>query len=135
MLLLPLEEWKHVSLAFHFQVISPSERLGVAMRGPETSLDDFYSFTACCLTTESAPISVMSEIEASDHLAIKNVLSRYCEALDLKSFHLLEKVFVPEAAADYPFNSDLKGVDAISTAIQNRCVHAVMEDSLIKTQS
>ncbi|KAH7077207.1 hypothetical protein FB567DRAFT_145269 [Paraphoma chrysanthemicola] len=62
----------------------------------------------------------MSEINTADHLAIKNVLSRYCEALDLKSFQLFEKVFVPEAVADYPFNSNLKGVEAIGTAIQNR---------------
>ncbi|CAO2648868.1 Nn.00g098170.m01.CDS01 [Neocucurbitaria sp. VM-36] len=55
-----------------------------------------------------------------DYLAVKNVLARYCEALDLKDFRLLEKVFLPDVIADYPFNSDLKGVDAVSLAIQNR---------------
>jgi hypothetical protein len=57
-----------------------------------------------------------------DHLAIKNTLSRYCEALDLKNFPLLRNVFTPDAIADYPFNSDLRGVEAISNAIQNRYV-------------
>jgi hypothetical protein len=64
----------------------------------------------------------MSIPNPSDHLSIKNILSRYCEALDLKNFPLLQNVFTPDAIADYPFNSDLRGVEAISNAIQNRCV-------------
>jgi hypothetical protein len=62
----------------------------------------------------------MSGLDSLDHLAVKNVLSRYCEALDLKEFELLKSVFTPEVVADYPFNSDLRGVEAISNAIQNR---------------
>jgi hypothetical protein len=55
-----------------------------------------------------------------DELAIRNILSRYCEALDNKNLDLLDKVFIPDAIADYPFNRDMKGVDAVRTAIQNR---------------
>jgi hypothetical protein len=55
-----------------------------------------------------------------DELAIRNILSRYCEALDTKILVLLDKVFLPDATADYPFNHDMKGVDAVRTAIQNR---------------
>ena len=62
----------------------------------------------------------MSNIEYSDILAVKNVISLYCEALDLKDFTLLEKVFVEDVSADYPFNSDLQGVDAVANAIKNR---------------
>lgn len=62
----------------------------------------------------------MSVTNALDVLAIRNVLSLYCEALDSKDFKLLEKVFLPDVVADYPFNSDLKGVNAVSQAIQSR---------------
>ena len=55
-----------------------------------------------------------------DHLAIQNVIARYCQALDTKNFGLLHKVFMPDVIADYPFQSDMRGVEAISTAIQNR---------------
>jgi hypothetical protein len=62
----------------------------------------------------------MSDANPLDHIAITNVISRYCQALDLKKFDILEKVFLPDVVADYPFNSDLKGVEAVSKAIQNR---------------
>jgi hypothetical protein len=62
----------------------------------------------------------MSGVDALDHLAIQNVLSRYCEALDLKDFDLLSKVFLPDVVANYPFNSHLNGIDEVSQAIQNR---------------
>ena len=52
--------------------------------------------------------------------AIQNTLSRYCEALDTKLFSLFDKVFVPDVVADYPFNSNLRGIDALRGAIQNR---------------
>ncbi|KAJ4344734.1 uncharacterized protein N0V89_012478 [Didymosphaeria variabile] len=55
-----------------------------------------------------------------DHLAIQNVLARYCEALDTKNWSLLQKVFVPDVQADYPFNRGLKGADAVADAIKNR---------------
>jgi hypothetical protein len=62
----------------------------------------------------------MPSVNSQDYIAIKNVLARYCEALDLKAFELLQKVFLPNVMADYPFNSDLKGVDAVALAIKNR---------------
>jgi hypothetical protein len=62
----------------------------------------------------------MSKPSAFDHLAISNLVSRYCEALDSKAFTLLDQVFLPDVVADYPFNSDLQGVDAVRNAIQNR---------------
>ncbi|PSN60662.1 hypothetical protein BS50DRAFT_506027 [Corynespora cassiicola Philippines] len=59
-------------------------------------------------------------INPLDRLAIQNILSRYCEALDTKIFDLLDKVFVPDVVANYPFNPDMKGVDTVRNAIQNR---------------
>lgn len=58
----------------------------------------------------------------NDVLAIRNLLSRYCEALDLKAFGLLDKVFTADATGDYPFNPDLKGAEGIRNAIQQRYV-------------
>src|SRR3954462_10398858 len=57
-----------------------------------------------------------------DHIAIQNVLSRYCEALDTKNFDLLDKVFVEDVDGNYPFNPNLQGVKAVKEAIQNRYV-------------
>lgn len=62
----------------------------------------------------------MAKVNPLDILAIKNVISRYCEALDTKDFGLLEKVFIRDVSADYPFNSDLQGVEAVAKAIHNR---------------
>ncbi|KAJ4316034.1 hypothetical protein N0V94_005661 [Neodidymelliopsis sp. IMI 364377] len=62
----------------------------------------------------------MLQVNPLDILAIKNVISRYCEALDTKNFDALGKVFVENVDADYPFNSNLEGVDAVAKAIQNR---------------
>jgi predicted xylose isomerase-like sugar epimerase len=68
-------------------------------------------------------MATMSGVSSSNHLAIKNILSRYCQALDSKDFDLLKDVFLHDVVADYPFNSDLQGVEAISKAIQNRYVY------------
>jgi hypothetical protein len=57
---------------------------------------------------------------AFDYQAIKNVLAQYCEALDTKDFRLLEDVFAHDVAADYPFNSDLRGTEAVIEAIRKR---------------
>ncbi|EAT88816.2 hypothetical protein HBI56_039920 [Parastagonospora nodorum] len=64
--------------------------------------------------------NTMTGPSALDHLAISNVLSCYCEALDTKNFELLEEVFVNDVVADYPFNSNLEGVGSVSEAIRNR---------------
>lgn len=71
----------------------------------------------------------MSVTRALDHLAIKNVISLYCEALDSKDFTLLNRVFLPDVVADYPFNSDLQGVNAVSEAIQKR--YAVISSGIL----
>jgi hypothetical protein len=56
-----------------------------------------------------------------DVLAVKNTLSRYCEALDTKVFPLLDKVFTTDIVAKYPFRAEeLKGVDAVRDAILGR---------------
>lgn len=70
----------------------------------------------------------MAKVNPLDVLAVKNVISRYCEALDTKDFALLERVFTQDVVADYPFNSALQGVGAVAKAIQNRyrnlwCAH------------
>ncbi|KAI8935991.1 hypothetical protein NX059_007494 [Plenodomus lindquistii] len=59
-------------------------------------------------------------LNTCDYIAIQNVIARYCEALDTKSFDELSTVFTPDVAANYPFDSDLKGVQAVSAAIQKR---------------
>ena len=65
----------------------------------------------------------MPDINPLDVLAIKNVVSRYCEALDTKDFDLLEEVFVSDVDADYPFNSSMKSVKEVASAIKKRYVH------------
>lgn len=62
----------------------------------------------------------MPKVNPLDVLAVKNVISRYCEALDTKDFTLLVKVFVHDVSADYPFNSDMQGVEAVAKAIKAR---------------
>lgn len=64
--------------------------------------------------------TVMSKVNPLDILVVKNVISRYCEALDTKDFALLENVFLQDVSADYPFNNDLQGVEAVANAIKNR---------------
>jgi hypothetical protein len=73
----------------------------------------------------------MSHIASLDHLAVKNIIARYCEALDAKDFKVLESVFLPNVVANYPFNAELEGVDAVSAAIQKRYLfpsHHLQED-------
>jgi len=62
----------------------------------------------------------MSDINPLDVLAIKNVISRYCQALDTKDFDMLEEVFVSDVDADYPFNSSMKSVKEVASAIKKR---------------
>lgn len=62
----------------------------------------------------------MSSVNPLDHIAIQNVLARYCQALDTKNFDLLDKVFLEDVEAIYPFNPDLRGVGSVKKAIENR---------------
>lgn len=64
--------------------------------------------------------AIMSNVSPLDILAVKNVISLYCEALDAKDFALLKKVFLQDVTADYPFRSDLQGVDRVANAIKIR---------------
>jgi len=70
--------------------------------------------------TQREQTKMPAPINPLDILAVQNVLARYCEALDTKDFSLFDKVFVPDVAADYPFNNDMKSVDAVRDAITNR---------------
>lgn len=62
----------------------------------------------------------MTEINPLDVLAIKNVVSRYCQALDSKDFEMLGEVFLPDVQANYPFNNNMKSVNEVKNAIKNR---------------
>jgi hypothetical protein len=62
----------------------------------------------------------MADVNPLDYLAVKNVVARYCQALDLKDFDQLGKVFMSDVDADYPFNSGLKSLDDLKTAIKDR---------------
>ncbi|EMD62108.1 hypothetical protein GGP41_002418 [Bipolaris sorokiniana] len=62
----------------------------------------------------------MTEINPLDVLAIKNVVSRYCQALDSKDFDMLGEVFVPDVEANYPFNNSMKSLSEVKDAIKSR---------------
>ena len=62
----------------------------------------------------------MSDVNPLDVLAIKNVVSRYCQALDLKDFDMLGKVFMADVDANYPFNNKLESLDEVKQALQKR---------------
>ncbi|KAK8062302.1 hypothetical protein PG997_014399 [Apiospora hydei] len=65
----------------------------------------------------------VAAINPVDHHAIKNTIARYCIALDTKNWELLKSaVFTPDVQADFPFNHDMRGVDAVSATIQGRSV-------------
>ncbi|KAL5401575.1 hypothetical protein PMIN03_011410, partial [Paraphaeosphaeria minitans] len=66
------------------------------------------------------PAKTKTKTNPLDALAIQNTLARYCEALDTKEWGLLAKVFTPDCEANYPFDHNLRGVDAVSEAIAKR---------------
>lgn len=56
-----------------------------------------------------------------DYIAIQNVLSRYCIALDTKDLSILTEVFMPDVDAQYPFpGGDMQGIDAVKATISKR---------------
>jgi hypothetical protein len=75
----------------------------------------------------------MSKVNPLDVLAVRNIISRYCEALDTKDFALLEQVFVQDVSADYPFNRDMQSVKVVAKAIQKR--YLGLQHSFQKTSS
>ena len=62
-----------------------------------------------------------------DYVEIQNTIARYCVALDTKDFNLLKDVFTADVSGNYPFNNGLKGVAAVSKAIQKRYVPVLLE--------
>lgn len=63
----------------------------------------------------------MAQPSPHDYNAIRNTISLYCIALDTKDWNLLNKVFVKDVVAAYPFNDEpILGVDALSKRIQGR---------------
>lgn len=78
------------------------------------------AFLSHGLDTRKTRPYTMSDINPLNVLAIKNVVSRYCQALDLKDFDLLGKVFVPDVEASYPFNEAIQSLDELKDAIKNR---------------
>ncbi|KAK8030043.1 hypothetical protein PG993_011334 [Apiospora rasikravindrae] len=75
----------------------------------------------------------VSPINPVDYNVIKNTIARYCIALDTKDWALLKTaVFTPDVQADFPFNRDMRGVDAVSATIQGRSVrsHVFLASSL-----
>lgn len=61
-----------------------------------------------------------SQATALDRFAIQNTIARYCLALDSKDWKLLEQTFTDDVEGDYPFNKNMKGLEAVSQAIQGR---------------
>lgn len=56
-----------------------------------------------------------------DYVAIQNVLSRYCIALDTKDLSILSEVFTPDVEAQYPFpGGDMQGLEAVKATITKR---------------
>ncbi|GAB7356845.1 hypothetical protein MBLNU459_g7719t1 [Dothideomycetes sp. NU459] len=61
--------------------------------------------------------------------AIRNTLARYCIALDRKDFTMLEKVFVKDVDAKYPFGG-FGDVAALSDAISKRLAPVTTQHAL-----
>lgn len=56
-----------------------------------------------------------------DYLAIKNVLSLYCVALDTKDFDMLFEVFTDDVEAAYP-SASMRGVGEVASHLSRRSV-------------
>lgn len=55
------------------------------------------------------------------HEAIRNVLARYCIALDTKDWALLNQVFTPDIEASYPLpGGELVGLEPLRNKIKSR---------------
>ena len=55
-----------------------------------------------------------------DYQAIRNVIAKYCFALDAKDYELLREVFTNDVDTIYPFRGEIKGVKEVIDAISNR---------------
>lgn len=54
-----------------------------------------------------------------DYFAVRNTLSRYCDALDTKDFNLLKEVFTEKVDAKYPF-AHMQNVQVVADSIEKR---------------
>lgn len=61
-----------------------------------------------------------SSANAFDYMAVRNVIARYCIALDTKDFELLKGVFTEDVETSYPFKSSIIGVQNVADAIKKR---------------
>ncbi|KAI5205413.1 hypothetical protein E4T39_03126 [Aureobasidium subglaciale] len=67
-----------------------------------------------------------------DYNAIKNTISLYCIALDDKNWPLLERVFVPNVIATYPFNNEpILGLEALIRLNPVTTQHALTTQHLL----
>ena len=86
--------------------------------------------TASATSGVSGPAAVAAaaaQRRPLDYVEIQNTIARYCVALDTKEFDLLKDVFTVDVSGNYPFNNGLKGVAAVSKAIQKRYVPCSFE--------
>jgi hypothetical protein len=93
---------------------------GCPLRGPEAPYKSYLTSTNLRSIRIIYRPNNMTQMNPLDYLAVKNVLSRYCQALDSKDLASLSKVFTQDVVADYPFNPSMTGVEVIVNAIKNR---------------
>jgi hypothetical protein len=93
---------------------------GCPLRGPEAPYISYLTSANLRSIRIIYRPKNMTQINPLDYLAVKNVLSRYCQALDSKDLASLSKVFTQDVVADYPFNQSMTGVEVIVNAIKNR---------------
>ena len=77
------------------------------------------AFKQSGLFSRSSQSSAEQRPDFLSYLAIKNVLSLYCVALDTKDFLLLHEVFTQDVEAIYPF-ATMFGVEEIMYRISRR---------------
>jgi hypothetical protein len=95
---------------------------GCPLRGPEAPYKSYLTSTNLRSIRITYRPENMTQINPFDYLAVKNVLSRYCQALDSKDLASLSKVFTQDVIADYPFNPSMNGVEVIVNAIKKRYI-------------
>ncbi|KAF2155864.1 hypothetical protein K461DRAFT_274902 [Myriangium duriaei CBS 260.36] len=87
------------------------------------------AFKQSGLFSRSSQSSTEQQPDFLSYLAIKNVLSLYCVALDTKDFSLLHEVFTQDVEAIYPFAS-MFGVEEIIYRISRRLAPTTSQHAL-----
>ena len=67
----------------------------------------------------------MAQATFQDYEDIRNVIARYCIALDTKDFDKLDMVFTENVETVYPFGGERLGIPDIKEAIKKR-YHSIM---------